>query len=132
MLSRRIALVLRVGGIIFAVSALALLIEPNFFLEFLGVVTEESVVSAELIWAMRMMGVVLVIVSTMMPVVAAFASERTLRQVAAVMVPTCFALSLFTLTAPGIWSLGRWVYIAIGTCFGFAYLYGLQGRRRNH
>jgi len=48
MLSRRIALVLRVGGIIFAVSALALLIEPNFFLEFLGVVTEESVVSAEL------------------------------------------------------------------------------------
>jgi len=41
MLSRRIALVLRVGGIIFAVSALALLIEPNFFLEFLGVVTDK-------------------------------------------------------------------------------------------
>jgi hypothetical protein len=81
---------------------------------------------------MRMIGAVLVIVATMMPVVAAFASERTLRQVASIMVPVCLTLSFLTVVAPGSWTLGRWGYIAVGTAFALAYLYGLQGRRRNH
>lgn len=132
MLTRRIALVLRVGAIVFAVSALALLIEPNFFIKFIGVIDGASSVTPELSWAMRMMGAVLVIVATMMPVVAAFASERTLRQVAAIMVPTSLALSYLTVVAPGNWTLGRWIYTVVGTGFGLAYLYGLQGRRRNH
>ncbi len=132
MLTRRIALVLRVGAVIFAVSALALLIEPNFFVKFIGVIDSEASASPELSWAMRMTGVVLIIVATMMPVVAAFASERTLRQVAAIMIPTCLALSFLTVVAPGSWTFGRWSYVAVGSGFALAYLYGLQGRRRNH
>lgn len=132
MLTRRIALVLRVGAVVFAVSALALLLEPSFFVRFIGVVGMEDAVTPELTWAMRMIGAVLVIVATMMPVVAAFASERTLRQVASIMVPVCLTLSFLTVVAPGSWTLGRWGYIAVGTAFALAYLYGLQGRRRNH
>jgi O-antigen/teichoic acid export membrane protein len=132
MLTRRIALVLRVGAVIFAVSALALLVEPSFFVKFIGVVGAEDSVSPELSWAMRMIGAVLVIVATMMPVVAAFASDRTLRQVASIMVLVCLTLSFLTVVAPGNWTLGRWGYLAAGTAFALAYLYGLQGRRRNH
>jgi hypothetical protein len=123
MLTRRIALVLRVGAVVFAVSALALLLEPSFFVRFIGVVGTEDAVTPELTWAMRMIGAVLV---------AAFASERTLRQVASIMVPVCLTLSFLTVVAPGSWTLGRWGYIAVGTAFASAYLYGLQGRRRNH
>jgi O-antigen/teichoic acid export membrane protein len=132
MLTRRIALVLRLGALVFAVSALALLIDPNFFVTFTGVVVAEGSVPPELAWAMRMMGAVLIIVATMMPVVAAFASERTLRQVAAIMVPTCLTLSFLTVVAPGRWTLGRWGFIVLGTVFALAYLYGLQGRRRDY
>jgi len=107
-------------------------LEPSFFVRFIGVVGTEDAVTPELTWAMRMIGAVLVIVATMMPVVAAFASERTLRQVASIMVPVCLTLSFLTVVAPGSWTLGRWGYIAVGTTFALAYLYGLQGRRRNH
>ena len=132
MLTRRIALVLRVGAVVFAVSALALLVEPSFFVKFIGVVGADESVTSELTWAMRMIGAVLVIVATMMPAVAAFASERTLRQVASIMVLVCLTLSFLTVVAPGSWTLGRWGYIVVGTTFALAYLYGLQGRRRNH
>jgi ABC-type Mn2+/Zn2+ transport system permease subunit len=118
--------------VVFAVSALALLLEPSFFVRFIGVVGTEDAVTPELTWAMRMIGAVLVIVAMMMPVVAAFASERTLRQVASIMVPVCLTLSFLTVVAPGSWTLGRWGYIAVGTAFALAYIYGLQGRRRNH
>ena len=132
MLARRLALTLRMGAIVFALSALALIAAPEFFLEFLKIEKNESGYSEEIIWAMRMIGAVLVIVATMMPVVAAFASERTLRQVASIMVLVCLTLSFLTVVAPGSWTLGRWGYIVVGTTFALAYLYGLQGRRRNH
>ena len=132
MLTRRIALVLRVGAIIFGVSALALLVEPAFFLKFLGIVSQSDQVPSELNWAMRMIGLVLIIVAAMMPVVAAFASERVLRQVAVVMTLVSSALSLLTVSAPGRWTIGRSAYVVVGGIFVFGYIYGLQGRRRNH
>jgi O-antigen/teichoic acid export membrane protein len=132
MLTRRIALVLRVGAIIFGVSALALLVEPAFFLKFLGLFTQNDQVPAELNWAMRMIGLVLIIVAAMMPVVAAFASERALRQIAVVMILVSSALSLLTVSAPGKWTIGRGLYVVVGGVFAIGYIYGLQGRRRNH
>jgi hypothetical protein len=132
MLTRRIALVLRVGAIIFGVSAVALLIEPSFFLRFLGIVSQSDQIPSELHWAMRMIGLVLTIVAAMMPAVASFATERVLRQVAVVMTLVSAALSLLTVSAPGEWTVGRGLYVTIGGLFAIAYLYGLQGRRRNH
>ena len=49
MLARRLALTLRMGAIIFAVSALALIAAPDFFLEFLKIAKEQSGYSEEII-----------------------------------------------------------------------------------
>ena len=132
MLTRRIALVLRIGAVVFALSAIALMVNPAYFLHFIGVTSEENLATSELEWAMRMIGLTLVIVSIMMPVVAAFAPERVLRQVAVVMVPTCMGLSILSAFAPGQWVAGRFAYVAIGLGFALAYVFALQGRRRNH
>ena len=132
MLTRRIALVLRIGAVIFALSALALLLNPRYFLDFIGVTSETNLATQELLWAMRMMGLTLVIVSITMPVVAAFAPERVLRQVAVVVVPNCVGLSVLSAFAPGEWVVGRIGYVAIGIGFALGYLFALQGRRRNH
>ena len=132
MLTRRIALVLRIGAVVFALSAFALLFNPWYFLDFIGVTSQANLATQELVWAMRMIGLTLVIVALMMPVVAAFAPERVLRQVAIVMVPTCIGLSILSAFAPGQWGTGRILYVAIGVCFALGYLFALQGRRRNH
>jgi len=42
MLTRRIALVLRVGAVVFAVSALALLAEPSFFVKFIALLERKT------------------------------------------------------------------------------------------
>jgi len=73
MLARRLALTLRVGAIVFALSALALVAAPQSFLEFLKIERGPVGYSEELVWAMRMIGVCLLIASVMMPLVAAFA-----------------------------------------------------------
>lgn len=132
MLTRRIALVLRIGAVVFALSAAALLFNPRYFLDFIGVTSQTNPSTQEIVWSMRMIGLTLVIVSIMMPVVAAFAPERVLRQVAVVMVPTCIGLSILSAFAPGEWVAGRVVYVVIGVGFALAYLFALQGRRRNH
>jgi hypothetical protein len=42
MLAKRLALTLRMGAIVFALSALALVAAPEFFLEFLKIAKEQS------------------------------------------------------------------------------------------
>lgn len=132
MLARRLALTLRMGAIVFALSALALLAAPEFFLEFLKIAKDESGYSEEIIWAMRMIGVCLLIASVMMPLVAAFASERALRQVGVLMVGICSLLTLFTFLTPAPWGIGKVSYLLVGALFTLAYIYGLRGRRRNY
>ena len=132
MLARRLTLTLRMGAIVFALSALALIAAPEFFLEFLKIEKNESGYSEDIIWAMRMMGVCLLIASVMMPLVAAFASERALRQVGVLMVGICTLLTLLTFLTPAPWGIGKVAYLLVGTFFSLAYIYGLRGRRRNY
>ena len=131
MLAKRLALILRMGAIVFALSALALVAAPEFFLEFLKIAKEQSGYSKEIIWAMRMIGVCLLIASVMMPLVAAFASERALRQVGVLMVGICSLLTLLTFLTPAPWGIGKVAYLFVGTLFTLAYIYGLRGRRRH-
>ena len=131
MLARRLALTLRMGAIIFALSALALIAAPDFFLEFLKIAKEQSGYGEEIIWAMRMIGVCLLIASVMMPLVAAFAPERALRQVGVLMVGICSLLTLLTFLTPAPWGIGKVAYLLVGTLFTLAYIYGLRGRRRH-
>ena len=132
MLARRLALTLRVGAIVFALSALALVAAPQSFLEFLKIEKSPGGYSEELVWAMRMMGVCLLIASVMMPLVAAFAPERALRQVGVLMVGICSLLTLLTFFAPAPWGIGKVAYALVGALFTLTYIYGLRGRRRNH
>ena len=132
MLAKRLAFTLRMGAIVFALSALALIAAPELFLEFLKIAKEESGYSEEIIWAMRMIGVCLLIASVMMPLVAAFASERALRQVGVLMVGICSLLTLLTFLTPAPWGMGKVVYLLVGALFTLAYIYGLRGRRRNY
>ena len=132
MLARRLAFTLRMGAIVFALSALALIAAPELFLEFLKIAKEESGYSEEIIWAMRMIGVCLLIASVMMPLVAAFASERALRQVGVLMVGICSLLTLLTFLTPAPWGIGKVSYLLVGTLLTLAYIYGLRGRRRNY
>ncbi len=132
MLAKRLAITLRVGAIVFAFSALALIATPELFLEFLKIEKEQSTYSQALIWAMRMIGVCLLIASVMMPLVAAFAPERALRQVGVLMVGICSLLTLLTFLTPAPWGIGKIAYLAIGAFFTLAYIYGLRGRRRNY
>ena len=81
---------------------------------------------------MRMIGVCLLIASVMMPLVAAFASERALRQVGVLMVGICSLLTLLTFLTPAPWGIGKVAYLLVGTLFTLAYIYGLRGRRRNY
>ena len=131
MLARRLALTLRVGAIVFALSALALVAAPEFFLEFLKIAKEQSGYSKEIIWAMRMIGVCLLIASVMMPLVAAFAPELALRQAGVLMVGICSLLTLLTFLTPAPWGIGKVAYLFVGTLFTLAYIYGLRGRRRH-
>jgi len=132
MLARRLALTLRVGAIVFALSALALVAAPQSFLEFLKIEKSPGGYSEELVWAMRMMGVCLLIASVMMPLVAAFAPERALRQVGVLMVGICSLLTLLTFLTPAPWGMGKVTYALVGALFTLTYIYGLRGRRRNH
>ena len=132
MLARRLALTLRVGAIVFALSALALVVAPQSFLEFLEIEKGPVGYSEEIVWAMRMMGVCLLIASVMMPLVAAFAPERALRQVGVLMVGICSLLTLLTFLTPAPWGMGKVAYALVGALFTLTYIYGLRGRRRNH
>ena len=132
MLARRLALTLRVGAIVFALSALALVAAPQSFLEFLKIEKSPGGYSEELVWAMRMMGVCLLIASVMMPLVAAFAPERALRQVGVLMVGICSLLTLLTFLTPAPWGMGKVTYALVGALFTLTYIYGLRGRKRNH
>ncbi len=132
MLARRLALTLRVGAIVFALSALALVAAPQSFLEFLKIEKGPVGYNEELVWAMRMMGVCLLIASVMMPLVAAFAPERALRQVGVLMVGICSLLTLLTFLTPAPWGMGKVTYALVGALFTLTYIYGLRGRRRNH
>jgi hypothetical protein len=131
MLARRLALTLRVGAIVFALSALALFVAPQSFLEFLKIEKGPVGYSEEIVWAMRMMGVCLLIASVMMPLVAAFAPERALHQVGVLMVGICSLLTLLTFFAPAPWGIGKVAYALVGALFTLTYIYGLRGRRRN-
>ena len=132
MLARRLALTLRVGAIVFALSALALVVAPQSFLEFLEIEKGPVGYSEEIVWAMRIMGVCLLIVSVMMPLVATFAPERALRQVGVLMVGICSLLTLLTFLTPAPWGMGKVTYALVGALFTLTYIYGLRGRRRNH
>ena len=112
--------VLRAGSIVFGLSALFLLVLPAFFLDLLGLSD-----SAEMVWAMRMIGITLMALAGNMWNNAAQSSEARVANVAKVMCVSATALGVLTLLNPVGITWFSYLYAAVGFGFGIAYLVNL-------
>lgn len=108
--------VLRAGASVFGLSAILLITLPRFFTDLLGLVG-----SAELDWAMRMIGLTLVALSGNMWVVSRSSSDRGVLLAARVMQFAALGLGVITLLIP---TSANWFVIAyalVGLGFSLAY-----------
>jgi hypothetical protein len=113
---RTIRGLLALGSLVFALSAVALLILPSAFATLLGLTP-----TSELDWALRMMGAVLVALAGQMWLVRHTPDPST-RGAAAVMVIGGGLMTIMTVWLPGEWSTLRWAYLGFGLGFCLLYL----------
>ena len=122
--TKRLRGVLRLGALVFGLSAALLIALPRFFTDLLG-----QTGSADLDWAMQMIGVTLVALCGNMFVVASFGSESGVLWSARVMQVSAFALGVLTLFIPTGVNWFVIVYALIG--FGFSAAYTLLLIKKN-
>ena len=104
--------VLRLGALVFGVSAIALLFAPSLFLSLLGIGG-----SPELEWSMQMIAVTLVALTGNMFVVSISASDNGVLWAARVMQLSAFGLGVLTLFVPtGV----NW-FVILYALFGFGF-----------
>lgn len=115
---------LRLGALVFGLSAIALLIAPRLFLDLLGISG-----SADLDWSMQMIGVTLVALAGNMFVVSLHASSTGVLWSARVMQISAFGLGVLTLFIPTGVNWFVIVYALIG--FGFSAAYTLLLFKKN-
>jgi hypothetical protein len=116
--------VLRLGSLVFGLSAVALLLVPRFFTDLLGLTGTSS-----LDWSMQMIGVTLVALTGNMFVVSIHASTAGVLWAARVMQLAAFGLGVLTLFIPTGVNWFVIVYALIG--FGFSAGYTLLLLRKN-
>lgn len=120
----RLQIILRTGAIVFGFSALVLLVFPTFFNELLGFTS-----SADLNWAMRMIGITLVALAGNMYSVASRGSEKSVLFSGRVMLVSAFALGVLTLLIPTDLNWFTISYSIIG--FGFSAAYAIAMWTKN-
>ena len=116
---------LRIGAVVFAGSALLLILAPGLFLHLL--LLDGS--SAPLQWSMRMIGLTLIALSALMWIVARAAGDREVTVAGIVMGIVATALGVLTLLIPATLGWFAIVYAAVGFGFGLTYLVCLIRRR---
>jgi hypothetical protein len=116
--------VLRLGSIVFGLSAVALILTPGLFNALLGL---ENSLALE--WSMRMTGITLVALSGNMFAHASRGSDKSVSLAARVMMPSAFALGVLTLLIPVNLNWFTYLYAAVG--FGFSAAYALFLLKKN-
>ena len=116
--------VLRLGSLVFGLSAIALLFAPRFFLDLLGISGTQ-----DLDWSMQMIGVALVALTGNMFLVSIHASDAGVLWAARVMQVAAFGLGILTLFIPTGVNWFVIVYALIG--FGFSAAYTLLLLKKN-
>jgi hypothetical protein len=116
--------VLRLGSIVFGLSAVALILTPGLFNALLGL---ENSLALE--WSMRMTGITLVALSGNMFAHASRGSDKSVLLAARVMMPSAFALGVLTLLIPVNLNWFTYLYAAVG--FGFSAAYALFLLKKN-
>jgi hypothetical protein len=120
----RIRQIVLVGASVFLVSGVALIAFPEQFGEFINISGDSAV------WALRMIGVVLIPLSYGMFILRATASNHTIRSFASLMILISAGLAVVTFIAPGPANLGRWIYGFVGIAFALAYFAAVVLRPR--
>jgi hypothetical protein len=115
--------ILGAGALVFAISAIALLLAPSSLAELLGLTS-----SADVTWTLRLMGAVLIALSGQMFLVRR-GDERTVRSAAIVMLIGGGLMTVVTFLAPGDWTLLRVAYAVFGTAFCAAYIIALLAQK---
>lgn len=110
--------VLRLGALVFGLSAVLLIALPRFFTDLLG-----QSGTTDLDWAMQMIGITLVALCGNMFVVSLSASERGVLWSARVMQVSAFALGVLTLLIPTGVNWFIILYALVG--FGFSAAYSI-------
>lgn len=116
---------LKLGSLVFGLSALLLVVAPEFFLELLQL----DAGSLPLVWAMRMIGVTLVALAGNMWVNSTNVSDRAVVQVGLVMAVSATGLGVLTLLIPATLGWFTYLYAAVGFGFGLNYLVCLLRRK---
>ncbi|MEY4900188.1 MAG: hypothetical protein RL741_893 [Actinomycetota bacterium] len=106
-----------IGAIVFAVSAAVLLVDPNSFLVFIGLTSNDST-----IWSFRLTGLLLVALAAHMATTSRHAADPAFRRAASVMVLVSGGLGALTYVAPGTATTGRWIFVGVGAGFTALYL----------
>jgi hypothetical protein len=109
---------LKFGAIVFGLSALLLLITPEFFLDLLLL----DSTSAALVWSMLMIGITLVALAGNMWVNSTNPDDSSVRTVGMVMALAATALGALTMVIPAELGWFAYVYAAVGFTFGANYL----------
>ena len=113
-----IRVTLRIGAVVFGMSALLLLVVPGVFLDLLRL----DGASAPLQWSMRMIGLTLVALAGQMAIVSRSGSDRAIVAAGTVMAIVATGLGVLTLTIPAELGWFSVLYAAVGFAFGLAYL----------
>ena len=111
---------LKGGAVVFGASAIFLLAAPAVFLDLLGL--EDS---AELIWAMRMIGITLIALAGNMWQNAKSTNAGVIRFVGRVMFISALSLGVLTIFIPAELTVFSITYAAIGLSFALLYLINL-------
>ena len=116
---------LRIGAVVFGLSALLLLLAPGLVLDLL--VLDSS--SEALQWSMRMIGLTLVALAGQMWIVSGSAADSAVRTAGIVMAIVATALGVLTLLIPSGLGWFTLCYAAVGFAFGLNYAVCLLRRR---
>jgi hypothetical protein len=111
---------LRAGSIVFGLSALFLLIAPGIFIDLLGVTN-----NSEMIWAMRMIGIILVALAGNMWQNSKLNNAASLGYVGRVMFVAAAGLGFLTIFIPASLTPFAIGYAVIGFSFSISYLINL-------
>jgi hypothetical protein len=125
----RLRRVMMLGSIVFALSAVILLVAPGFFIGLLGLPKGFGQSLASLEWTMRMVGIAIAALAVALNILSRNAKAADLRLMALAMIVVSSALAWLTYIAPGDMTWFRWLYVAIGAGFALAYAIAFPSRR---
>jgi hypothetical protein len=119
---------LRVGAVVFGLSALLLVIAPGLFLDLLLL----DGTSMPLQWSMRMTGLTLVALSANMWIVSRAAGDAAVKAAGIVMAIVATALGILTLMIPATLGWFSIAYAGVGFAFAIAYVVSMMQAHRSH